>query len=245
MEITDNHKAELNKYLEFFTRKRKEVLQELDLIADDFTEDNIAEGDLYNGEDVSGFIQKLCKEVHNHTDNEIRNMVRLTGVYLQMAFSIAEKTGTDININLNHIEDCKMAEQVGALESGSFKRQGTNNVGAKLPPVSVGADLQSKIDSLNDQLQRAQKENLTLERTVIETKKQLAEANGEEEVAPEPTISAVKAKFLEERISSLEEQLEAKVQGSKQVQNLKKMLQSKNDKLKSLKERLLKYEPLE
>ena len=50
---------------------------------------------------------------------------------------------------------------------------------------------------------------------------------------------------LHERIQELEQMLDSKISESAQMQNMKKMLMSKNEKLKEYKTRLSKYEPVE
>ena len=65
-------------------------------------------------------------------------MIKLSGVYTKYSFSIAEKAGALIDININHIEDSKAKDIVGQIGNSNFNRQTT---GMKLPPVDVGVDL--------------------------------------------------------------------------------------------------------
>jgi hypothetical protein len=92
MELTADHTAELNKYLNFFHRKKDEIINELELISDEFKEDNIHE-ELYNAEDAQALIEKHSKSVSGHLKSEITNLIRLSGVYLNFCLNKAEEKG--------------------------------------------------------------------------------------------------------------------------------------------------------
>lgn len=52
MSLSDNHQAEVAKYLGYFQKKRGELEKELENIGDDFIDSNLQE-DLYNKSDVA------------------------------------------------------------------------------------------------------------------------------------------------------------------------------------------------
>jgi hypothetical protein len=62
------------------------------------------------------------------------------------------------------------------------------------------------------------------------------------QIVPQQKSNGDSELLLNSRIKELESELEDKVSSSKQVQNLKSMLQKKNDEVKALKLRLSKYE---
>lgn len=92
MDLSSDHNAELNKYLNFFHRKKEEVINELELIGDEFKEDNVNE-ELYNSEDALKLIDKHTKAIQGHLKSEITNLIRLSGVYLNFCLNKAEEKG--------------------------------------------------------------------------------------------------------------------------------------------------------
>lgn len=92
MDLSSDHQAELNKYLKFFHRKKEEIINELELVSDEFKEDNVLD-ELYNNEDVQNIVDKHSESVSTHLKNELTNLVRLSGVYLNFCLNKAEESG--------------------------------------------------------------------------------------------------------------------------------------------------------
>lgn len=239
MELSDDHKAELQKFINFFNRKRDEVVVEMELITDEFRDDNVEDGELYNGDDVAKLFDNLKKSVKAHAHGEITNILRLAGVYVKYCLSFAQDSGTSVEINMNLIEDSKMKEEIGDIEKGTFHKQ--NTIGAiKLPSVAIGNELQEKIDKLEAKLKKSQDRIYNLESELLDSRRD-AQSNN----AGLDSNSVGNTRELENRISELEAILEDKITNTPQVQNLKKMLQAKNDAVKEYKARLSKYEKLD
>ena len=247
MELTEEHKGELNKYLEFFSRKKEEAVNEVEIVADEFKTDAIEE-ELYNRQEVKDLIDSFSEKIKEHYGTEIGNIVRLTGVYMKYCVSIAQQAGANVNINLNLIEDAKLRAKMSIYEDGGFQR--SMSMGMKLPPVAYGNQLQVKIENLQDELKESKARADKLEKELLKAKKAL-EVKGADTSgifvgeATGGNYDNEDVDDLKMRVRELEQLLDQKISGSAQMQNLKKMLMSKNNKLKSLKVRLQKYEDVQ
>ena len=133
------------------------------------------------------------------------------------------------------------------MESGeaALKKQTTN--AAKLMPVEMSSELQEQIKALEKQVAKLKERNLSVEQELISCKKQLGAgaSQADEDATRRIELQQAEIKRLNDQMAMMQEEFEGKLSETTQVQNLKKMLQSKNDQVKDLKARLEKYEKTE
>jgi hypothetical protein len=241
MELNEGHNNEIGKYVNFFTGKKKELVDEIDILKSEFLDDMLNE-DFYNREDINGFIDEYTKKIKDHVAKDMTLIVRISGVYVQQALLIAEKSSAQIDIDINFIEDAKLASKIGELEGKKFDTMIKKpTMSSKLAPVGEGNDMQDKIIKMTRELEKLKEKNIKLQSDLVATHKGNAKTvvSNVGSADQERLIDALKEDMADKDsvIVKLSNERDTKISDSQQVQNLKKMLMQKSDMVKQLKNR--------
>jgi hypothetical protein len=70
MDLNEGHNNEIGKYVNFFTGKKKELVDEIDILKSEFLDDMLNE-DFYNREDINGFIDEYTKKIKDHVAKDM------------------------------------------------------------------------------------------------------------------------------------------------------------------------------
>jgi len=255
MNLAGDHQVELNRYLNHFRAKKDGVIKEVDLALNEFREDNVQDS-IFNREDVEAMMDKLKEEMRKVLDQEITNLVRVSGIYVQTVLTEAEKSQVNIKIDMNLIENNTAIENIKKFESKNVKdievTKTSKSMGAKLPTLSGGSeDAAKKIQELEAEVASLKQRNQDLQVDLIKLTKekssnvQTFSLRTEGDYAEEIHDLKTKMKEYEVMIQEMKEELNKKMNDSVQFNNLKKLMQQRNEQIKTLRERLSKYETVE
>ncbi|KAL4470089.1 hypothetical protein ABPG72_008748 [Tetrahymena utriculariae] len=244
--LQNNQVKELKQYLAFFNQKKEESFKELNLDFKDFVSDNVQDSTIYNKDDVLNLINKWNEQVKKTLSNDISNMSRMSAIYLQYLF---QQTGVEFSLNLNLLEDIKMMESMKKVENtdttflaSSEVKNPLKAVQGKLPSLFESQKTDQnllKIEQLENELSQLRQENEKLKENV--------KASSQGKIGTDYEISELSEKFekLQTEHKFLQEDSQKKLNESAQFNNLKKMIQQKNEQIKEFKDRLSKYEKVE
>eukprot|EP01017_Pseudomicrothorax_dubius_P029259 TRINITY_DN353_c0_g2_i1.p1 TRINITY_DN353_c0_g2~~TRINITY_DN353_c0_g2_i1.p1 ORF type:complete len:247 (+),score=85.00 TRINITY_DN353_c0_g2_i1:162-902(+) len=239
--VSTEHQEELIKFMNFFLIKKEEALKELKYSLDDFLSDNVHDS-IYNKEDVESLFGKFFTGVSKHVDDEIFNILKMIGVYINILMEQGERSGVSFKADLSFVESSKAREDIAnLLKAGVGGSGGANLVKrqvtglTKLPTIGSGYNndpaLLTKIDELQIELENLRNMNAKMQRELIAGAKEKRDSND--------------MLLLQKEIEDLKSELSKKLSESVQFNNLKKLMQAKNEQLKDLRQRLAKYETVD
>ncbi|KAJ3416663.1 Leucine zipper transcription factor-like protein 1 [Chytridiales sp. JEL 0842] len=226
--LQKQHQNEIVSYLKFIRLQRIQTIKELHLTFKEITERRLVE-DTYNEQDVQSIIDELEATSKSTMEDELVQHSHMNVVLLLQYLDQAERRDLVLNANMPKLEDRDLLAMAAKIEKDHFSA----NANGQTAQENVKSASQDSISLQPESVHRA-----------IETS----------------SISKELERNLRDRIDDLEEELrqlklktlvpplpakdlEVRLDRSTPVQNLKKMLASKNDMLREYRSRLARYDP--
>ena len=256
--LSQSHILEVRKYMSFFEHKRKESLNEIQTAFSQCLKKSSTD-EILSWAEVESLILGLKDEIRITMDSELQNIVYMSGVYIKILMSQAETQGLQLQADISFIENEKAIEEMRNI--GSLERDLTKKTqGARLPTLQAGAineqNSSLKVRELSDERDSLKKKILEQQATITQLLEELNrfKANNESALKTESLYESevkevsqaleetkvwgkkLELRTKEELISSLKQEQEKRLADSKQFQSLKKLIQSKNDQIKELRE---------
>eukprot|EP00743_Colponemidia_sp_Colp-15_P004213 GILK01004545.1.p1 GENE.GILK01004545.1~~GILK01004545.1.p1 ORF type:complete len:276 (-),score=79.74 GILK01004545.1:138-932(-) len=249
-DLTEAHQEELKRYLHFFKLKREFHLKEVENIVNDFKEDRLLD-DVFSKEEVETLIDNLSATLRNTLQTELQGSSRMSAIYVRQLLASAQSSNVSLHGDTGILEDQRLLEDVAKIESGKHVHTPSTGVsGASRLPT-----LQSAFNndpSLLNELNEMKEKNRTLTERYQQMQQQLtalakAKNDGDNTAAMEDIQQDMERLRLElerkaEMVEALNSEAQRKLNESTQFQQLKKMIQQKNDQLKDYRARLSRYE---
>ncbi|XP_073796125.1 leucine zipper transcription factor-like protein 1 isoform X5 [Danio rerio] len=201
---------------------------------------------------------------------ELINTAHTNVLLLRQLFSQAEKFYLRLQTDISELENRELLEQVAEFEKTDFKpniKANQETTKPKLAPLNEGGVselLQREISRLQEDNDKLKARLRTLESRSVMCAQEIANL--------EDTVAAMQADFektlntnitsqkdlqdslvstkhdllrVQEQLSLAEKELEKKFQQTAAYRNLKEILNKKNEQIKDLRKRLLRYESAE
>ncbi|KAJ3291753.1 Leucine zipper transcription factor-like protein 1 [Borealophlyctis nickersoniae] len=260
--LTPQHREQIISYLRFIRLKRAQSLQEVLLTFDETKERRLVET-TYTADEVTDIIAEVEKTVKSIVEDELILHSHTNALLLQQYLSQADGWKMRLTSNIAELENRASLQAMAKFEEEQF----SSKVKASRPKtvvVSGGSDetiesLRREVARLEIELKEAQQRKSAPSGTVdkVHSKPPQMTTSRLDSLPPLPDkaqaeqiIKAQVAKMilteitkLQERVRSLEEDLNIRIDQSKPVQNLKKMLARKNEQVKDYRTRLARYDP--
>ncbi|CDW86926.1 UNKNOWN [Stylonychia lemnae] len=265
------HQELLKKYLNFFSLKKEQCNKQIQLAIEDVEEDCLKSA-FFTKSDVQSTFDNLKEEMYSTVKQELEMFYRMSGVFIQMMMHDAEQQNSTLKADVNYMENYKALEDIKDFEnlqlaSSGFSLQKKATITSKLPTLGTAfvdpnianenqalkqenenfkrmiKELQAKLtNALQSRSQASEQIDTHKEQSnyqVIELENQLILAEEEKSQAKE------QAENLRQELFNVKDELKKKVNQLTQVTNMKKMIQDKNSKIKTLRDRLGKYESVD
>uniref|UniRef100_A0A8C5Q3N2 Leucine zipper transcription factor-like protein 1 n=1 Tax=Leptobrachium leishanense TaxID=445787 RepID=A0A8C5Q3N2_9ANUR len=269
--LNDHHQNEVINYIRFARSKRALRLKTIDSCFQDLKDSRLVD-DTFTVDEVSEMLQGLQAVVHSEMELELINHAHTNVLLLRQLFTQAEKWYLKLQTDISELENRELLEQVAEFEKAEFtsnKKATTELIKPKLAPLSEGGssellnkatnalDEKSKAERAMKDLQKIQdtkkeKENKEdvnhLENTLANLKSEFEKTLGDHATSHkclEDNLISTKHELLKvhEQLSLAEKDLEMKFQQTNAYHTMKDILTKKNEQIKDLRKKLLRYEP--
>uniref|UniRef100_K3WT36 Leucine zipper transcription factor-like protein 1 n=1 Tax=Globisporangium ultimum (strain ATCC 200006 / CBS 805.95 / DAOM BR144) TaxID=431595 RepID=K3WT36_GLOUD len=235
----------LGRFLKFFRARLTTHLENVDADFEDTRSDRLSSDDVYSQKDIKEALQSLCFAVKANVRSELQDTINMMALLLRQIFSEAELKKMALELDLGSVEDRELLARVERLSVAEWidaENGGAASVSA-LPKPKASAGNSAASSPTKEQLAVAQrkKEHEEELRAALHTSK----VKGEQHVKETKKLQR-KLDDARERIDELERALDdAKqhVSQTPQFQSMKRMVTQKNDQLRAMRHRLLRYEP--
>eukprot|EP01061_Rhynchopus_euleeides_P005936 TRINITY_DN15023_c0_g1_i2.p1 TRINITY_DN15023_c0_g1~~TRINITY_DN15023_c0_g1_i2.p1 ORF type:complete len:311 (+),score=93.57 TRINITY_DN15023_c0_g1_i2:130-933(+) len=247
--------ATLADYLKVSKGKRDQTIKALDLEFQNFKEMSLIE-QTYTRGDVEQLLSNYFGLLRVSLNKQYQDYAEGT---VDVALDILEQADgkeAKLDISLKRFEDASLDSDILKLEQALTSRQG----GPLLPMVATkGVDPGKKLLEAQQETQRLKEKASSMQQhftAMMREKTQVQnELNNEldilravKELGTAPSDAAIKQlkdeiETLEKGTAEAEAEAQGKINESAQFQNLKTIIQRKNEEIKKLRERLIEFEP--
>jgi len=261
MELDDANKAQIKRLYQFLRGKRDRHLREVDDIAADVKDDRCAET-IYNQEDVVILLDefgRMIKEVVRGEMDSVTNMMALhTADLLVQGQARSVQLGSDLSAVEDEGRLAKIAELAEWQGIGANKPAVLASLGSA---AAQGGDalaeenrmLQERYQSMQKQLSEMMRERTALTEELTQIKDSFANVKSQmgADLQGTPMVKDLEGQLkntkmlLVSKVSEAEkarEDLTRRLGDSSQFKDLKNIVAKKNSVIKTLRERLKKYE---
>uniref|UniRef100_A0A8C5Q398 Leucine zipper transcription factor-like protein 1 n=1 Tax=Leptobrachium leishanense TaxID=445787 RepID=A0A8C5Q398_9ANUR len=267
--LNDHHQNEVINYIRFARSKRALRLKTIDSCFQDLKDSRLVD-DTFTVDEVSEMLQGLQAVVHSEMELELINHAHTNVLLLRQLFTQAEKWYLKLQTDISELENRELLEQVAEFEKAEFTsnkkeiarlHEENEKLRARLKTIETRAtnalDEKSKAERAMKDLQKIQdtkkeKENKEdvnhLENTLANLKSEFEKTLGDHATSHkclEDNLISTKHELLKvhEQLSLAEKDLEMKFQQTNAYHTMKDILTKKNEQIKDLRKKLLRYEP--
>mmetsp|Transcript_9768 Transcript_9768/g.17247 ORF Transcript_9768/g.17247 Transcript_9768/m.17247 type:complete len:305 (-) Transcript_9768:108-1022(-) len=163
--LNEVHKGQIQRFVTFFKGKRERLLADRESEKEEFKDDRLDDGAIFNKSDVVDLIDTYHATIIGSIREELENMINLSAVYISQIFGQAE---TQFGALLDGADVCMIEDQnsVGAItalvQSGAAPAPLTKRVNA-LTPIDPAAGSSATGDiAMATELQDLKEENRQL-----------------------------------------------------------------------------------
>ncbi|KAF0686280.1 Aste57867_21886 [Aphanomyces stellatus] len=247
--LNTHHQQEISKFLKFFRSRLATHIENIEAEFDDTLSDRLSSDDVYSQKDVTDVLKSLCFAVKANARSELQDTINMTALLLRQVFHEAQDNRMTMELDTGIVEDKDMLEKVERLsvaEWAADERREAKKVVAK--------------PTHDEEFETVQKENQNLRQRLEQLQKDCSKALKEKQRAQDDMDELRQAAHASRHVDALERELKESrdiiaeyersakeanqhITQTKQFQQLKKMVAQKNESLKDLRKRLLKYEP--
>ena len=254
-------------FLRFFRSKRDLALQTVEGEFDDAKSDNLLDdGIMFSSQEVEHMLVGLKDMVMHSVRSDLGRSMNMMALLLKQLLQSADEQGVQLGMNMSAVEDQALLDSIEKMSldgPGGRRRSAGKLVSLKDEQrrlerqaselAESKKELESRCRGLDDEngLLRKERENLTDELASVRRQlnflqNEIAEAKGQTRAtlrakgASDEKEARLMADLEEERSrrSEAERDMEQRLHQSRQVKQLKDMLQSKNAQIKEMRERL-------
>mmetsp|Transcript_4408 Transcript_4408/g.6074 ORF Transcript_4408/g.6074 Transcript_4408/m.6074 type:complete len:286 (-) Transcript_4408:436-1293(-) len=266
-DLNPEHQDQIRQFLKFFRSKREVALQALSHDFEDIKSDRLYE-DMYSQDDVVDLLDNLFEMTQSTVKTELANTVNMTVLLMKQLFEKADEQDVHLEMDTGAIEDQALLNEIENMNvnAPAATKQPTMNKlvsikdeHAKLVNDSeqlgkTNQQLQERFNALQAQTSEILKEKSALARQVTELNskirmmeienegreseaKEIAQAKNEIDPELQQEIDALKGE-----LSEAKEENAKKLNESKQYAQMRKIINTKSEQIKELRQRLAMYE---
>lgn len=262
--LAPGQQAEMVKYVRFFGEKREQTLSAIHGDFADAVEDRLASLEPpYTMDDVKSALDHLEVVVKDGVRQDLERQVAMNVLLLTQLLDQGAEGGVELSINCSTIEneyllaqaekirleartfaaEPKATFQKAVLQSLKEEQRDLRNRNDKL--AAGQKTLQDRFNAVQQQLATVLAENKQLKTQLRDGEAQAKRAIDDVSIAKDEDAAELRRSLTATRsdLARAQEEAEAKVNSSKQFQQLKKILGDKNATIADLRDRLRRYEP--
>jgi len=260
------HQDQIKQFLRFFRSQREVALQALNADFDDIKSDRLYE-DTFTQSEVEELLNNLFSLTQGTVKTELANTVNMTVLLMKQLFEKADEQGIQLGMDCGIIEDQSMLDSIENMRvdapavkrveapAGPSKLVSLKDDHAKLLSDAealgkTNQQLQERFNALQSQTSEILKEKSKLAREVSELRSELRmrdlevaqakdSSENKNEIDPElqREIDALKGE-----LSEAKEENTKRLNESKQFSQMRKIINTKSDQIRELRQKLAKYE---
>ncbi|XP_068073131.1 leucine zipper transcription factor-like protein 1 isoform X2 [Danio rerio] len=234
--FNEHHQHEVINYMRFARSKRALRLKTVDSCFQDLKESRLIE-ETYTVDEVTDILNGLQVLVRGEVEMELINTAHTNVLLLRQLFSQAEKFYLRLQTDISELENRELLEQVAEFEKTDFKpniKANQETTKPKLAPLNEGG----VSELLQREISRLQEDNDKL-KARLRTLESRAMCALEDKSKAETALKDL------QKSQGVHQELEKKFQQTAAYRNLKEILNKKNEQIKDLRKRLLRYESAE
>eukprot|EP00602_Paraphysomonas_sp_CaronLab_P004072 CAMPEP_0185021446 /NCGR_PEP_ID=MMETSP1103-20130426/4130_1 /TAXON_ID=36769 /ORGANISM="Paraphysomonas bandaiensis, Strain Caron Lab Isolate" /LENGTH=264 /DNA_ID=CAMNT_0027552971 /DNA_START=99 /DNA_END=893 /DNA_ORIENTATION=- len=253
------------KYLTFFRAKKESIVRSLANEFEDSKQDRLHE-DVFSKDDMIDFADILESQTKAHISHELSVLINMSALAINELLETAQEQGAHVTLDTTSLENQGLIDSIEKMSVDMMPAARKRNVGLVSLKDEAKA-LQNESKAVREEAERLEESNrmlhqrfsnvqndasmllrekTALQNEVADLKRRLAAA----ERGNESNAKGGADGFLQERIERLEEELsleresnQKRVADTPQFQQMRKMMQSQNQKIRDLRRRLDRYEP--
>jgi len=117
MDLNDVHKAQIQRFAQFFKGKRDKLCEECDATFGDYVSDRLSDdGAIFNRDDTEGLLAAYHQQVMAHIREGLETSTNLSAVYVTQLMSQAEQMGQYLQVeDISLVEDQSRLGQISSL----------------------------------------------------------------------------------------------------------------------------------
>ncbi|XP_068250618.1 leucine zipper transcription factor-like protein 1 [Palaemon carinicauda] len=258
LDLNDHHRKNLSSYLRFCKYQRAHRLRSVDACFQDVKDTRIVE-DTYTSDELIEILDSLADVVRAEVEGELIHDTHTNSLLLSQLFSQAQKWHLDLHVDTSDLENIELIEEVRKFEDLELQGRVVDMPSPQkktLAPLNDGgapvALLQNRIQSLTEDNSELTEKLRALENQlsdeVEKMRLEMSSQNEMHEVSHEQLSKDLVSyknnlKQVKSQLMLAEKELEKKFSQTGAYQNMKKMLNKKNEQIKQMRQRLDKYEP--
>ncbi|KAJ3175537.1 Leucine zipper transcription factor-like protein 1 [Irineochytrium annulatum] len=221
------HRQEYVGYLNLIRSQRHQSIRELKCVVREIRDRRLCE-DTYNNDDVGAILAECEQSLAGTFECEMMHQSHLNVLLMQQYFVQADAKGMRLEGNMGKLEDRALLEAAKRFEEDVF----AGKAAQEPTPAQSNEELVDKNDESAEKIADQARRIKQLEQQVQLLKQEAADNLRKEEL-----------KNLRARLSTLESDLNVRLDRSTPVQELRRMMKVKNDRVREYRDRLAKYEP--
>ncbi|ETV78938.1 hypothetical protein H257_07728 [Aphanomyces astaci] len=250
--LNAHHQQEISKFLKFFRSRLATHIENIDAEFEDTLSDRLSSDDVYSQKDVTDVLKSLSFAVKANARSELQDTINMTALLLRQVFHEAQDNRLNIELDTGIVEDKDMLEKVERMSVAEWAADERRPDGKKQPTKPSRHH--------DEEFEVLEKDNHSLRLRVEQLQKDVAKAAKDKQRAQDDMDELRQAAHASRHVDALEKELRESrdiiadyersakeanqhITQTKQFQQLKKMVGQKNDALKALRKRLLKFEP--
>lgn len=258
--LTVHHQDEIKKFLKFFRGKLELHLSALESDFDDTRTDRLSTEDMYTQEEVAEVMESLCNAIKSSVRSEFQSSTNMTALLLRQLYSQADEECVELTADISIVENSSLLEKVQRIrvdDPSQYEATATRQrrANSKIDTLtSENEALQAKLETLRgaqEDLSDQMNKHLETTRVLELENKQLRRRQKDKEV--DAGEEGAKVHALEKELKSTQRKLNAvhqlpedvpgSITSSKPYLLMRETLSKKNDLLRTLRAKLLTYEP--
>jgi cell division septum initiation protein DivIVA len=211
--MANSHREQLRAALQFFRGRVKGTIDEIHAAVRDVKEDELDSSAMFNRDDVAALLDQLTSSLTDVVRTDLEELIAMNGLLLSQLFEGAEAAGASLATNLARVEDRELLAGMAGLEADASS-------GCLSPSTKLSS---SRDDSL-----RLARDNRALkeENGALRSELAVLKSAGRSASAGDADDGGGGGRFAD----------------SREFQQMKRILESKNFTVRELRERLAKFE---
>lgn len=264
--LSDENKEQIIKYLTFLRSKKESITRSL---GNDFEDSRSGlSEDVYSKSDVVDFTEFLESQTRNYVRNEISSLINMSALAINGLLEAAQEQNANIVLNTASLENQGLLDSIERMNLDTLTSNKKRNVGlvslkdeakalaneSRAVREEAGRleesnkQLQARFNTLQADATKLAREKAALQNELSDLRRHLeiAERNNqdfESSVKGGNDTLQRKIQRLEDELDEERETNQKRVAETPQFLQMKKMMQSQNEKIRELRRRLERYEP--
>lgn len=239
-ELSEENHDQIRKYLKFFRQKREGILRAISQEFADATHDRLHE-EMFSREDMEEFSEFMKSAVRNQVGHDLGSIINMGALAVSQLLENAQERGVDLVLETAAVENQVLLEAVEKMSLDAMPKTAKRGVGELVSFKDEAKARREETERLETINRRQQDEIESLRKRLQRAEQQSSSAS--EGKRSEEDASQRRIRELERSLVEQTEEGSKRVSETAQFQQMRKLMQSQSGKIRTLRQRLERYEP--